>query len=168
VVFNQEIRVDLMFLDDRQPVLHVVDAGTTYQAAAFLPGEDSTTVWNTLIRCWSHCYVGHPQGILADQGSVFCSEEFKSNCAVHEIELRSTGTESHSSLGAGERYHDPLRRVYQKLSLENRYVPRESLLQASVYAMSSTMGPEGLIPALLVFGMIPRLPSPCMLPLLSQ
>jgi hypothetical protein len=38
-VLNQELRLDLVFLDQRDPALHVVDAGTTYQAAIFLEGE---------------------------------------------------------------------------------------------------------------------------------
>jgi hypothetical protein len=51
VVFNQELRTDLMFLEDRKPVLHVVDAGTTFQAATFLDGEDANSVWNAFLIC---------------------------------------------------------------------------------------------------------------------
>jgi hypothetical protein len=32
VVSNRELRWDLVFLDQRDPALHVVDAGTAYQA----------------------------------------------------------------------------------------------------------------------------------------
>jgi hypothetical protein len=39
VVFNRERRLDLVFLDQRDPSLHVVDAGTTYHSAIFLEGE---------------------------------------------------------------------------------------------------------------------------------
>jgi hypothetical protein len=34
------VRLYLMYLDDRRPVLHIVDQGTTFQSACFLPDED--------------------------------------------------------------------------------------------------------------------------------
>jgi hypothetical protein len=157
-----------MFLEDRKPVLHVVDAGTTFQAATFLEGEDANSVWNAFLRCWSHALCGHPASVLCDQGSVFLSESFSENCAFLEIVLRNTGTESHNSLGVGERYHAPLRKVYQRVRSENPYVPLSSYLAAAIHAMNCTAGPEGLIPSLLVFGVIPKLPSLALVPLLDQ
>jgi hypothetical protein len=168
VVFNQELRIDLMFLEDRKPVLHVVNAGTTFQAAIFLDGEDAASVWNAFLKCWSHALCGHPESLLCHQGSVFLSETFSENYALSEISLRHTGTESYNSLGVGERYHSPLRKVYQRVRAENPYVPISSCLAAAIFALNSTSGPEGLIPALLVFGMIPKLPSPSIVPLLNQ
>jgi hypothetical protein len=80
VAFNQELRIDLMFLGERKPVLHVVDAGTTFQAACFLEGEDANAVWTAFCRFWSHTMSGHPSSILCDQGSVFCRNPSRS-CA---------------------------------------------------------------------------------------
>jgi hypothetical protein len=168
VVFNQELRMDLMFLEDRQPVLHVVDSGTTFQAASFLTAEDANTVWNTFLKCWSNALCGYPVSILADQGSFFMPEALTEHCAIAEISLRNAGTESHNSLGSGERYYSPLRRVYQRVRMTNPDVPRDICLSAAVHAINSTAGPEGLVPALLVFGMIPKLPAPHMTPLLNQ
>jgi hypothetical protein len=85
-----------------------------------------------------------------------------------EISLRHTGTESQFSLGVGERYHCPLRKVYQRVRAENPYVPISSCLAAAIFALNSTSGPEGLIPSLLGFGMIPKLPSPSIAQLQSQ
>jgi hypothetical protein len=39
VIFNRMVFLDLMFLEDRRPVLHVVDARTKFQAAIWLTGE---------------------------------------------------------------------------------------------------------------------------------
>jgi hypothetical protein len=47
-------------------------------------------------------------------------------------------------------------------------VPLDAYLSAAVHAINSIAGPEGLIPALLVFGRIPRLPPPDTIPLLNQ
>jgi hypothetical protein len=162
------VRIDLVYPEARQAALHIVDPGTTFQAASFLPGEDALSVWSVFTKCWAHALCGQPASILCDQGSVFLSEKFTTMCAISEIELRRTGTESHSSLGAGERYHSPLRRVFNKIRLENPQVQREYCLAAVVHAINSTAGPEGLIPSLLVFGLIPRLPSPSITPLLTQ
>jgi hypothetical protein len=52
--------------------------------------------------------------------------------------------------------------------LLNHYVPLDACLSAAVHAINSTAGPERLIPVLLVFGMIPRLPSSATIPLLNQ
>jgi hypothetical protein len=167
VIFNQELRVDIMFLEDRKPVLHVVDAVTTFQAAIFLEGEDSNSVRNAFLKCWSHALCGHPESILCDQGSVFLSENFAENCALSEISLRHTGTESQNSIGVGERYHSPLRKIYQRVGAVNPYVTISSCLAAAIFALNSNSGPEGLIPSLLGFGIIPKLPSPSIAPLLS-
>jgi hypothetical protein len=51
VKFNRQIRLDLMFLPKREPVLHVADAGTNFNAATFLKGESSAAIWNALLLC---------------------------------------------------------------------------------------------------------------------
>jgi hypothetical protein len=99
---------------------------------------------------------------------VFLSQSFSENCALSEIVLRNTGTECRDSLGVGERYHAPLRKIYQRVRSENLYVPLSSCLAAAIHAMNCTAGPEGLIPSLFVFGMILKLPSPALVPLLDQ
>ncbi len=164
VVFNSNILIDLMFLEKRSPVLHIVDAGTGFQAARFLPGEDSTSVWNTFVECWSAIYTNFLDSILADQGSVFTSKLFRDLCFAHSIQISCTGTESHNSLGKGERYHSSLRRTYMKVSEEHPKIPRGTRLALSVKAANDTMGPDGLVPYLLVFGVMPKLPDLSRLP----
>jgi hypothetical protein len=131
IVFNQEIRLDLMYIDGR-PVLHVVDTGTTFGAATFLE-EKFGSVWNALLRCWSTMYVGFPMSMHTDQGSIFLSREWKSNCAALGIRLRHTGTESHDSLGTRERFQASLRRIYNKVSLDHPLVPPVSTYVLHLY-----------------------------------
>jgi hypothetical protein len=52
---------------------------------------------------------------MSDAGSVFNAEEIRDTCFEHGITLRSSGIESHNSVGVCERYHHPLRQVYTKL-----------------------------------------------------
>lgn len=158
VFFNKELRMDLMFVESK-PILHIIDVGTTFNAAVFLVKQDANSVWNAFVRGWSRLYLGDPERILTDQGSVFRSEQFVKLCAEHEIVLEHTGTESHNSLGVGERYHEPLRKTYLKLRADYPRVPEDVLLQCAVFTINCTAGPEGLVPSLLVFGALPKLPG---------
>ena len=75
IKFNHRILLDLIYLDvgkgKQQPVQHVVDEGTRFQAAFFLPAHGTKTIWNTFLKIWSQMYVGFPESMLTDQGSVF-------------------------------------------------------------------------------------------------
>jgi hypothetical protein len=62
----------------------------------------------------------------------------------------------------------PLITVYKRVLFENPYAPISSCLGAAIFVLNSTSGPEGLFPSLLVFGMIPKLSSPSIVPLLNQ
>jgi hypothetical protein len=155
VVFNKEIVMDLMYLNTK-PVLHIVDRDTTFSSAKFLRACDRITVWNAFVQCWTSLYTGFPDSILTDQGSVFQSEDWKNACEGAGIILRSTGTESHNSLGVGERYHHPLRRIFEKISFDYQSLDQETALSIATKTMNDLAGPEGLVPSFLVFGVIPR------------
>ena len=157
VVFNHKVRLDLMYLDGRQ-VLHIVDVGANFSAAQFLNSQGVNSVWNSFLTSWSTTYYGYPESILTDQGSVFFSSEWESACQSAPISLRHTGTESHNSLGSDETYHSMLRRIYKKFTLEFLDIPAEFRLALSIKAMNDNAGPEGYVPSLLVFGVLPRIP----------
>ena len=152
-----------MFLKDKKnrsrPVLHIIDAGTQFSSASFLKESSTNTVWNTFVKIWSSMYVGFPESLLTDQGSVFLSKEWAYNCETSEIKLHHTGTESHNSLGIGEKYHSTLRTIYQKGRCDHRDLPENIALAKSVQAMNETVGPHGLVSSLLVFRILPNLPS---------
>ena len=97
--------------------------------------------------------------MLTDQGSVFMSKEWEYNCETASIELRHTGTDSHNSPGAGETYYALLRRVYRKTRHEHDALNPGLCLRISIKAINYTVGPDGLCPQLLIFGVMPRLPT---------
>jgi hypothetical protein len=104
-------------------------------------------------------YVGLPQSIPTDKGSVFLSAEWKNECDLGRIYLRHTGTESHNSLGAGEQIHSRIRSVYNKITSEYPSLSRELRPSITVKALNDTAGPDGLVPSLFVFGTFPRTPD---------
>ena len=97
--------------------------------------------------------------MLVDQGSVFLSAEWRSACNLNGIELSATGIESHNSLASGETYHAYLRRCYDKVRKDFAHLGDELILAIAVKAVNDTAGPYGLVPSLLVFGMLPRIPN---------
>ena len=157
IQFNHEVQLDLMFID-KKAILHVVDRGTHFSAARFIRRQNVEAVWNALIECWIAVYVGFPNIFAYDQGSVFNSELFTQACKQFGIIMKPTPTESHNSLSSCERYHAPLRRIYKKLQIEFPRLNEDTRLSLAVQALNNTAGPDGLVPTLLVFGMVPKLP----------
>lgn len=153
--FNQEVALDIMYLDKR-PVLHVVDLQTRLSAARFLKKISTEAVWNTFLECWVKTYVGHPNKLRVDRGAQFTSTGWHEFSEDAGIKLIMSGVEQHNALGAGERYHAPLRIVYNKIRDQFKDADADFLLSCAVYALNNTMGPDGLVPITLAFGIEPN------------
>ena len=161
VVFNQRQLLDVMYLPSIQQtkqraVLHVIDQGKHFNAATFLPALSTSAVWNAFLRVWASMYIGMPESMLSDYGSVFISDEWRYACDLYNIELHHTGIESHNSLNIGETYHAYLRRIYLKVRRDHARVDDETVLAISIKALNDTIAPKGLCPTLLVFGVAPK------------
>lgn len=74
-------------------------------------------------------------------------------------EVKEVPVEAHNSIGKVERYYAPLRRLYEILQdkLKGENLEKELILQMAVKAVNDSVGPEGLVPTLLVFGAYPRM-----------
>ena len=146
--------MDIMYID-RKPILHIVDEGTHFSAARFLPYPETNTVGETILQAWATIYTGLTNKTLVDEGSNF-GKTFVRIAEVTNDAAEPTGIEAHSSLGLGERYHQPLRNTLRKLRREYPKASKELLFSLSVKAMNDTLGPEGLVPTVLVFGEHPH------------
>ena len=158
IIFNRKIALDLMWIEHKA-VLHVVDPETHFSAATFIKQHSVESVWESFVTCWASLYVGFPEKIKVDQGSCFTFVRWTKRCENVGTEVQLSGIESHNSLGVGEKYHAPLRRVYRKIRNEEPKLEKSTVLQLANKAINDTMGPEGLVPSLLDFGCVPRLPS---------
>lgn len=154
-VFNHELALDLVWLEG-DPALHVLDTHTHLSAAIFLLCKSTKDVWNAFLVCWATVFVGYPDLFKVDQDSVFTSREWRKLSEDAGIGLKVSGVESHNALGVGERYHAPLRRLYLKIRRDVPNMDRDLALKIANKAMNDTMGPEGLVPTLLVYGALPR------------
>lgn len=92
--------------------------------------------------------------MVTDQGSVFMSTYFTERCDRADIHLRHTVTESHNSFDGNERLHSVLRKTFFKITLR-----RPTNLCSRPASMNSTAGADNIVPALLVFGVLSRLPG---------
>ncbi len=160
IVFNHEIFLDLEYLEPRPytPILYVVDRGTHFSAARFAPDESAERIWNTFLSCWVSVYFGFPNIVSHDQGSLFSCDFFSSTCVKFGIIQKSTLTEFHNSSEAVERYHASLRKIYKNIRLEYPDLDKKVALSVANYGLNVTVNSEGLIPIILVFGSIPKIP----------
>lgn len=71
---------------------HVVDTDTHYYAAKILDGE-STDKWNAFLQCRVATYVGFPDIVKADSGSVFTSRKWNKLVADAGVAIDITPVE---------------------------------------------------------------------------
>ena len=86
-----------------------------------------------------------------DPEASFNNEKFSSICDVYCITLQFSGIESHNSIAKVERYHAPLRQIYQLLTTNNSNISKEIALRYSIKGINDTENIDGLVPSLLVF-----------------
>jgi hypothetical protein len=65
--------------------------------------------------------------------------------------------EAHNSVGKVERYYTVIRRAYSIVTAELRDIDKGMALQMSFKAINDSIGPDGLVPTLLVYGAYPRM-----------
>jgi hypothetical protein len=156
VNFNCSIIVDVFYIQS-QPVLHVVDEATRYQAGRWLTNISARTTWDTLRMCWIDTYLGPPDQLTTDAGKNFASREFRQLARDMGTKVKIVPVEAHNSVGIVERYHPLIRRAYQIITAELPEIGKEMALQMAVKTINDTAGPNGLIPTLLVYGAFPRM-----------
>lgn len=157
IVFNRTVFLDLMFLKSK-PVLHIVDMDTKFSAASFLERETTEELWKTFLVQWVLPYIGYPKKVKDDQGQHFTSKAWLGHLHNVGIEHFPSGVESHNALGVRERYHDYLRKIFNRTIDTFPNIPPSDALKLSVKAMNDTARPKGLVPTLLVFGALPKIP----------
>ncbi len=161
IQFNYSIVVDILYMEwksaDNKPVLHIVDEATRFQAGRWLKDISARHVWDQLRASWIDTYLGSPDLITADAGKQFVAREFKQYAGNMGITVKTAPVEAHHSIGMVERYHGPLRRVYAIITAEISGIDPEIALQMAFKALNDSVGPDGLVLILLVFGAYPRM-----------
>ncbi|KAA8490720.1 Transposon Ty2-DR1 Gag-Pol polyprotein [Porphyridium purpureum] len=168
VEFNDHIVADFFWLEHGEPVrkekvLHIICAGTRLQVAFFVPTTDTALdTFRRILSCWFVPF-GLPRKLHCDQDNLMSSQEFIRACANLGTQVEPVAIEAHWSVGLIERQHGPLRKVFSRVlrdapNLERDAASRAEALSLSVFAVNSIQGIDGLVPYLLAFGTIPRVP----------
>lgn len=108
-------------------------------------------------KVWLNTLLGPPEYIISDPGTNFAAKEFRYRAQKASSKTIIQPVEAHHSIGKVERYHAPLRRAYDIISRELPKLPKRMRLQMAFKAINDSVGPNGLVPTLLVFGAFPRM-----------
>lgn len=85
---------------------------------------------------------------------------FQTNPEILHIDTMCVPIESPDSMTYVKRYHAPIRHVYKIVTSEALELDPEAALQINVKTANDSIGPEGIVPTLLVYGALPRLGLP--------
>ena len=155
--FNHHLVLDLFYLSG-DVCLHVICKGTRFSATAFLPSKRAEVVWETFLRIWILVYLGSPCVLTVDQGTEVTAALFRRNCRAMGIQLIFAPIESHSSIGIVERFHSPIRHVFQKIQQgPDKDATKELRLALATKAVNDTIGIHGYVPTILVYGALPSI-----------
>ena len=158
VIFNQAIAIDILWRPGH-PVLHVLDTHTHFQNAVAPKSKSTRDIWDVFIECWASLYIEYPSKMRVDQESSIMSKGRESMASAHGIEFQASVVEAHNSIGVGERYHHPLRRIFKFLRDGHPKLDSDVVLRYAIKGINDIMGPEGLVLSLLVVGVIPTFPT---------
>ncbi len=106
------------------------------------------------------CISALPDVIVHDAANAFLAQEFQRSAENLHITTKCVPVEAANSMSIVERYHGPLRRAYKKIMHDCPGLDRVSALQMAVKAINDSVGPDGIVPTLLVYGALPRLGLP--------
>jgi hypothetical protein len=134
-IFNEELALDLMWIDGH-PILHVVNTRTHFTSAVHLRSQSVEGVWAAFLDARASLYFGYPSRTRVNQGGIFTSPRWKELTDLNGIVLQLSGIESLNSLGVGERYHAPLRRIHHKIIFEYPQLDLHLALKRAVKAMN--------------------------------
>lgn len=116
-------------------------------------------VWGAFLEVWATLYTRYPNTTWVYQEAYISREAFHTLAEYSGTTLQLSGTESHNSLGVVERYNMPLRRVFSVIRRDNPQLHPEIALHRDLKGINDTMGPDGLVETLLVFGTFPTIPT---------
>jgi hypothetical protein len=92
-----------------------------------------------------------------DTGKQFTSKEFAQHASLIGIRVKIVPIEAYNSISIIERYYSPIRRAYLIVLTKIPSISRDIALQMAFKAINDTIGPDGLVPTLLVYGALPRM-----------
>lgn len=102
-------------------------------------------------------YIELPETVKHDAENQFMAEVCLSNENLIKFETNAVLIEVPSSVSFAESYHTPVGSAFLIIKFDADDLSDKEALQMSEWSVNYSVGPNGLIPSLLVYGAIPRL-----------
>lgn len=138
----------------------MLDAETKFLNAIFLERKSTTSMWRQFFYCWTLFHIGFPKITMLDRAWSFNSEDFRNKAKEVGVDMQFREIEFFNYMRKGEGYHRPLRLIFNILKTEYKTVDDKHILRISIKGTNGTMGTKGLVPSLLLFGILPPFPFP--------
>lgn len=124
----------------------------------FIRSKSTGDLWNDFNNCWVIVNTGFQETIRLDLRSSFTSENFRNNAMDIGIDLKFRGIESNNAICQGEQFNNTLKRILNAKFIEKSRFTDALVLRLSIEAVNDTMGLDGLVPYILVLGVLPSFP----------
>lgn len=76
-----------------------------------------------------------------------------------QLQWSSQLMEGHNQIGEGKRYHNHVRGMFNIINDTHPYVDDSCKLRIATCSINDTMVPEGMVPSILVFEVLPSFPA---------
>ena len=162
--FNSVLSIDTLDLTLQRDsvqyrvfILTAVDSATSYARAFCLDSGDSASAIQALERGWIQAY-GPPDYLFCDPDTIFRSDEFARFLTRNSVIQRLSAAQSPWQHGQIERLHRTIRQQAERVFQSDRSCsPFEAVVEV-IKARNELMRVDGVSPAVLVFGKLPKAP----------
>ncbi|CAE7766960.1 GIP [Symbiodinium sp. CCMP2592] len=162
--FNSILSIDTLDLtlirdavQHRVFLLTAIDTATSFARVFYLSSGDAEAAVQSLRRGWIDSY-GAPEYIYADPDTIFRSETFAAFLTRHAIVERLSAAQAPFQHGQIERLHRTIRQQAQRVFESEPTCSAYEAAVEVVQARNELMRVEGVSPAVLVFGKLPKAP----------
>ncbi|CAE7364703.1 unnamed protein product, partial [Symbiodinium necroappetens] len=138
-------------------LLTAIDTATSFARVFYLSSGDAAAAVQSLKRGWIDSY-GAPEYIYADPDTIFRSETFAAFLTRHAIVERLSAAQAPFQHGQIERLHRTIRQQAQRVFESEPSCSAYEAAVEVVQARNELMRVEGVSPAVLVFGKLPKAP----------
>lgn len=139
------------------PVLHAIYTHACYHNEAFISNRSASGLWTLFVEIFASVYCSFPDVLRVDRKPSFIISAFRDAVIRCGVIIQVSGNEGHNAIGAGKRFHVPLRRVENAILLHSDSITGQVALRLAITAICDTMGPDGLVSILPIYDQIPRI-----------
>ena len=160
--FNEAMQADVFYLkpsERKHAVLSIVDVGTKYMAACWVPEETSESYSKALEKVWIR-HFGAPRILITDEGRPWLGGVFESWSSALGIDHQVAPGEAHERLALVERRHAVLRRACEVYMQDRKLTDHHGIKEALTYVIpqqNATPAVPGFSPSQWVLGYQPEL-----------